>query len=451
MSGKTISEPARDIPVFADCDVLVVGGGPAGCAAAASAAQTGADTILMERYGCLGGMSTGGLVVWIDRMTDWSGQQVISGFASDLLDRLPKDALLGAPENLWGPKDAKVVEYWRDRGSAFHGTVTWSPTVDPEMLKMAYLDVMLEGGVKLILHSWAAALLQEGNKICGVVFESKSGRQAILAKMVLDATGDGDIFALANAPFESDFIQTDNDDEVNVEFALPLNMDNTMNVAFLFAGVDMQRYLSFYHDYPDEYSKRLSELGLHEKGHIMPHNDVCLFMGPKLSGYSPISVEDLTAVEIKSRKCMMKYLDLFRRNMPGFEDAWVMNTASQIGTRHSRRLVGLKRMTREEWTAGKIHEDEIGACPSPSPRYPNVSIPLGCLLPVSLENLLVAGRNLSCDAVTHSFMREIPVCWVMGQAAGTAAALSIERKTKPRDLDVKILQETLRKQGANLG
>ena len=112
---QTIREPARDIPVFRTCDVLVVGGGPAGTAAAASAARLGADTVLVERYGHLGGMSTGGFVLWIDRMTDWQGRQVIAGFANDPLDRLPRDAVLGPPPEVWGSKDGAAVAYWRDR------------------------------------------------------------------------------------------------------------------------------------------------------------------------------------------------------------------------------------------------------------------------------------------------------------------------------------------------
>lgn len=444
---ETIKEPARETPVFDKCDVLVVGGGPAGCAAAASAAQTGAETVLVERYGCLGGMSTAGLVVWIDRMTDWSGQRVISGFASDLLEQLPQSALLGAPKNLWGSKEPEAVEYWRDRSSAYRGVVTWSPTVDPEMFKIAYFNILRDKGVKIILHSWAVAPIQEGSMMHGIIFESKSGRQAILARVVVDATGDGDIFALAGASCECDFVQADKDDEVNAEFNAPLNIDNTMNTSFLVGGVDMQRYLDFRHDHPDQYNKLLSELGIEYKGHVMPRNDICLFMGPKLSGYSPLSVTDSTAVEIESRRLMMKYLDLFKGNMPGFEDAWVMTTSSQIGTRHSRRLAGVTRMTREAWGSGKIYEDEIGVTPPPRPRYSNVSIPLGSLLPVGLDNLLAAGRNLSCDPVTHSFMREIPVCWVMGQAAGAAAAEAIKTGVDVRDVNVGEVRSELVKQG----
>src|SRR5262249_51887712 len=129
--GAVIEEPARSIPVFRDCDVLVVGGGPAGTAAAVAAARTGAGTGLLERANHLGGLSTGGLVIWIDRMTDWSGEQVIRGIASDLLDRLPQDAIAGPPRGLWGSADEATAAYWKERTAAYHGIVTWSPTIDP--------------------------------------------------------------------------------------------------------------------------------------------------------------------------------------------------------------------------------------------------------------------------------------------------------------------------------
>ena len=149
-------EPARAIPVFRDCDVLVVGGGPSGTAAAVAAARTGADVVLLERYNHLGGLSTGGLVIWIDRMTDWAGAQVIQGIANDLLDRLPKDAIAGPPRGLWGSADAATAAYWRERTAAYHGIVTWSPTIDPERLKLASQELVLESGVHLLLHAWAA-------------------------------------------------------------------------------------------------------------------------------------------------------------------------------------------------------------------------------------------------------------------------------------------------------
>src|SRR3954454_7145801 len=152
----TLEEPARSVPVFRACDVLVVGGGPSGTAAAIAAARTGADVILLERHNHLGGLSTGGLVIWIDRMTDWTGRQVICGIANDLLDRLPKDAVAGPPSGAWGTADEATAAYWKERTAAFHGIVTWSPTVDPEHLKLASQELALESKVQLLFHAWGA-------------------------------------------------------------------------------------------------------------------------------------------------------------------------------------------------------------------------------------------------------------------------------------------------------
>ncbi len=436
---ETIREPAREIPVFARCDVLVVGGGPAGCAAAASAARLGAKTVLVERYGHLGGMSTGGFVLWIDRMTDWQGKLVIGGFGQDLLASVPKEGIVGPAPEIWGAKTPELVDYWSDWEGSMRGVVTWSPTVDCELLKNAYIDAVVGAGTKLLLHSWGVAPLQDGRALKGVVFESKSGRQALLAKTVVDATGDGDIFAMAGAAFETDVVKGD--------------IHEMMNVAFMWSCVDTDRFLAWRRAHRDEYNAiraRMPNLGVGGNPHPMPQKDVCVFMGPRLSGYSCIDVEDLTTVEIESRRRMMVMLDYYRKNMPGFEHARVKETAPQMGTRHSRRLVGVKRMTRKEWTSGIVHDDEVALSPPPTPEHPNVSVPLGCLVPVELDNLLAAGRNLSCDPATHTFMREVPNCWTLGQAAGVAAAVAVRSGVHVRNVNVNAVRDELRKQDVPL-
>jgi hypothetical protein len=140
----TWREAARELPVHAHCDVLVAGGGPSGTAAAVAAARLGADVILLERYNHLGGLSTGGLVIWIDRMTDWDGRSVIRGFAEEIFARLPKDAVAGPPRADWGSRDPQRAAYWAQRTSAFHGVVTWAPTIDPERLKLLSQQMVLE-------------------------------------------------------------------------------------------------------------------------------------------------------------------------------------------------------------------------------------------------------------------------------------------------------------------
>jgi 2-polyprenyl-6-methoxyphenol hydroxylase-like FAD-dependent oxidoreductase len=227
----TLREPAREVPVYRSCDVLVVGGGPSGTAAAVAAARLGADVVLLERYNHLGGLSTGGLVIWIDRMSDWTGQLVIRGFAEEIMDRLPKEAVAGPARKDWGSKDAASAAHWAQRTAAFHGIVTWSPTVDPERLKLASQEILLEQKVHLAFHCWAALPLLEEGKVRGAFFESKAGRQAVRAKVVVDATGDGDMFARAGAAYESDIEAAD--------------IHHCMNTAWLLGGVDMNRWIEF--------------------------------------------------------------------------------------------------------------------------------------------------------------------------------------------------------------
>jgi hypothetical protein len=437
-AGGVVEEPAQSVPVFRECDVLVVGGGPSGTTAAVAAARAGADVVLLERANHLGGLSTGGLVIWIDRMTDWSGQQVIRGLASDLLDRLPKDALAGPPRGLWGNADAATAAYWRERTAAFHGVVTWSPTIDPERLKLISQEIVLEAGVHLVLHAWGAAPIMQERRVAGAIFESKQGRMAVRAAVTIDCTGDGDIFHRAGAASETDIDTRD--------------IHHCMNTAWMFGGADMQRWLDFKTGQQQAYAAFMDRGrtlcgGLFERPFVSWRNDVALFMGPRLAGYSAVDVEDLTEVEIRSHRLMAQHLEVYRAHAPGFESAFLMLSAPQIGVRHARRLVGVASVTRDDWAAGVPRPDEVGVSPSLSPKFPNVSVPYGCLVPRDLDGLLVAGRAVSCDATSHSFLREIPQCWLTGQAAGAAAALAVEQRVTPRNVSIERLQAELAKQG----
>ncbi|MCK9511878.1 MAG: FAD-dependent oxidoreductase [Pigmentiphaga sp.] len=434
------TEPAREVKIYRRCGVLVVGGGPSGTAAAAAAAREGADVVLLERYNHLGGLSTGGLVLWIDRMTDWEGKLVIRGFAEELFDRLPVDAVAGPSRAEWGSRDPQKAAHWANRTAAYHGVVTWSPTIDPENLKLLSQELLIERGVKLVYHSWASVPIVENGVVKGAVFESKEGRMAILADVVIDCTGDGDMFARAGGEFDNDIEQGD--------------VHHCTNTAFLLGGVDMERWLEFKAGQPEQFAEFMArgreECGLFERPFVSWRNDVALFMGPRQSGYSGLDVDDLTTVEVRSHRAMAAHEAFFRQHAPGFENAFMMLSGPQIGVRHTRRLKGVGAVLRSQWPTGEALADEVGVTPAVSPKFPNVSIPYGALLPRQLDGVLAAGRHISCDRNSHGFMREIPQCWITGQAAGTAAALAVSRGVQPRQVDVAELQRALVKQGVYL-
>jgi hypothetical protein len=258
--------------------------------------------------------------------------------------------------------------------------------------------------------------------------------------VVVDATGDGDLFARAGAAYESDIEQAD--------------VHHCMNTAWLFGGVDMERWIEFKTRRPREHAEFMArgreKLGACERPFVSWRNDIALFMGPRQSGFSALDVDDQTEVEIRSHRLMAAHLDYFRANAPGFANAFLMLSAPQLGVRHARRLVGVDRITRAQWPTARICADEVGVTPSVSPKFPNLSIPYGSLVPEELDGLIACGRHVSCDPNSHGFMREIPQCWITGQAAGVAAAIAANRGFEPRAIDIAELQAGLARQGVFL-
>lgn len=436
----SVIEPARNVPVRRRCDILVVGGGPAGTAAAIAASRCGADTVLLERYNHLGGLSTGGLVIWIDRMTDWDGKLVIRGIGEELLTRMPAEAIKGPPSDDFGSVDASRVEHWRRRSSAHHGVVTWAPTIHPEYLKSVSQELVAESGAELLLHTTGTSpLIRDDGSVGGVFLESKEGRQAVEANIVIDCTGDGDIFFRAGARTDAEIEER--------------SIHHCMNTSWLFDAVDMPAWLAFRYGEPAAFAafmeagRRASPRGF-EKPVVSWADDKALFMGPRLSGLSGVNVLDLTEAETASREAMHAHLAFYRANAPGFARAGLLMAGSQLGVRHSRRLVGKSRVTRADWSVATPVADEIGVSPSLAPQWPSLSIPYGCLVPETVEGLLAAGRHVSCDPTSHSILREIPQCWLTGHAAGVAAAVAAADGVRVRNVDVGEVRARLVAQGA---
>jgi 2-polyprenyl-6-methoxyphenol hydroxylase-like FAD-dependent oxidoreductase len=442
-SRKAIIEPARETPVCRETEVLVVGGGPAGVAAAIAAARNGADTTLIERYNHLGGMATGGLVILIPHMSAGTPEQEVAGICQEIVDRL--DAIGGArhpDRKLLGSADSDVVrklKHYHD--FVVDGRVRMSVIVDPELLKCVLNDMIEEAGVKLCLHSWGSRAITDGAQVEGAVFESKSGRQAILSKLTIDATGDGDIFASAGADFEG-----------AVDHSLRSGM---LAVVFRLGDVDYLKFSGFRQSEPEAYKAIMDEIRAVGGFSLLPvatHRDDQVWVNNWVPNNDCLNVEHLTSAEVKVRKVMRKAHQILRHKMPGFERSFILDTASQIGTRGSRRLLGEYVVTMQDLRSGAVYDDTIAAIPrfteNLSAQTPNRCIPYRSLVPRTTENLLVAGRCFSSDVTANDVLNLIPFCIQMGEAAGTAAALSLKHHVSPRHVDHGSLQQRLLEQGA---
>jgi hypothetical protein len=442
LSSKMITEPSKEVRVCREADVIVVGGGPAGVAAAVASGRNGADTVLVERYGHLGGLATGGLVLLIMPMSDGTGQQQIAGLCQEMMERLDATGSAVHPkrEDL-GSSDRDLVGYWLSRGCRFfaqEGRVTLNVLFDPEMFKYVLNEMVEEAGVKLFLHSWGTRCMTEQDTVRGVLFESKSGRQAIIGKIIIDTTGDGDMFASAGAEFDA---------RMNPELR-----SSKLALVFRVGNINYTRLMEFKQSRQKEYDNLMFEL--ENLGgftfYVRTWREDVVWFNNFLPGLDGLDIEDLTWVEVHARKKMLITYDFFRKNIPGFEKSFIMDTASQIGVRASRRLIGEYVVTEQDMQSGIPHEDTIAVIPArqwaPSLRAPLVYIPYRSLLPRRVENLIVAGRCFSADQVANDILSPIQCCVAMGQAAGTAAALAVKSGVSPRRVGYRALQEQLLRQ-----
>ena len=410
---KTIVEERKETEVAAEVDVVVAGGGPAGLAATVAAARNGADTILVERYGYLGGLATGGLVICLvetDRYGYGICQEVIDGLCD----------LKAAKLNRASGETPRWVE-----GASFSGEESWS--FDPQALKYVADKLVSESGADLLFHSYVATPVVKEKKVQGLIVEGKSGRQAILGKVVVDTTGDADVAAASGAPF---------------------NLDRHpwgINLECRIGNVDIEKALEWKRENQKTFEKLMKELGK-DVGIIGWGGDVNRGVvwshGPHFYDADGLNTKHLSKIEVESRKKIMEILKFYRKNVPGFEAAFVLEFAPQIGVRETRRIMGEYTLTKEDAVAGRIFDDAVASGP--------FDIPYRCLVPREVDGVLVAGRCVSTTHEAQGVIRNIPPCLITGQAAGTAAALAAKKGVKPRKLDVRLLREVLKKQGVKI-
>ncbi len=444
-SSSTLLEPARTLPVFGDYDVVVIGGGPAGLAASASAARHGARTLLIERYGFLGGMGTaGGVTNFAGLYGRRNGEmhQLVHGVVDELLDRL--DALGGLNQ----PQDGMQG---RIRVRSY----------DTSAYKCAADQLLIAAGVELLFHAQAAAVIMKGPRIDAVVIETKSGRQAVRASVFIDCSGDADVAAWAGVPHEI------GDGQGSGLFPTTMFRVGHVDAAAALAAVGefqaINRYMAqAQSDHPGRY--QFPREGAILRPQIKPSEwraNVTQLKNAQGQAMNGVDARELSQGEIDGRRQIADYFHFLREQVPGFAQASIIEIAPQVGIRETRRIAGQYALTGQDILNSARFDDSMGinAWPMELHQHGRIEwgfptdplrayndLPWRMLVPQGVDNLLVAGR---CASMTHegqSAARASGACFVMGQAAGTAAAHSAGSPLV--ETDVKQLQQWLRADGA---
>jgi hypothetical protein len=445
LRSRTIEEPARQIPLYGEYEVAVLGGGPTGIAAAVAAARAGRRTLLIERYGFLGGMGTAaGVTNFCGLHANVFGEmhRVVQGIASELLARIDRLGGLNSPHLILGKIFAQAY--------------------DTAAYKIAADDLLASHNVDILFHALGAGVvMHDDRRVNALVVETKAGRQAITADIFIDCSGDGDLAAWAGAPFEV------GDNEGSMLYP---------SMMFRLNGIDPEKAGDAWRTIP-----ALMEAAEAAGTHKFPRK--AAIVRPQRSGIewrvnftqlkrddgkaiSGLDPDDLTRGEIDGRRQAIQAFE-FLRTVPGFEKSYIVDLPPQLGIRETRRVIGGYMLSGEDVLSCASFDDSIGVNGWPMEvhvagdvifKFPLIpesrgfnELPYRMLVPEGIDNLLIAGR---CASMTHdgqSAARVSGACFAMGEAAGSAAALALSGNTIPRDIAPEKLQQALKQQGAFIG
>ena len=445
---ETYLESAQTLEVYEKCEVLVVGSGAAGHSAAIAAARAGCkDIVLMERYGYSGGDVTGGYVIMVPNLS-WYNKSFVRGLQEEWFTRLQAipEAVRAPSLKDIGSQDPVMLDAWRaihdcvSRGG-FEGAkpscLVRAVYFEPNQLKIEMDKMLLEhrDSIRVMYHSWGCRPVMEGNTIKGVAFESKEGRKVVMAKVVIDATGDGDIFRQTGAPYSS--------------LADGECRSSTTALVWRIAGIDWDQFEAWKRRCPQAAGALREQLTKIAGFRCMPlptnQNDMCW-----VNNWHPnmdcATVADQTKTEMETRDTIRDVLAYLKEAVPvAFRHAYLYDIAPQLGYRCSYRLKGEYVMTANDFAFAKQHDDVI-AWHSTICQLNDcgpVEIPYRAILPQKIDGLLCPGRHLSADNVAIDWLNLIPQCVGTGQAAGVAAAVAVANGTTVRDVDIRRVQDIL--------
>ncbi len=441
---RTLTEPARELAIYGDYEVVVLGGGPAGIAAATSAARAGRRTLLIERYGFLGGMGTAaGVTNFCGLHANVRGEhrRVVEGVAADLLDRIDRLGGLNAPHSVMGRIQAQAY--------------------DTSAYKIAADDLLLSAGVDILFHALAAAVIMDTpERIQALVIETKSGRQAVLGRLFIDCSGDGDMAAWAGAPFEL------GDGQGSMLYPSSMFRINAVDAARADSSWSgLAKLMAEAERASNRRFPRKSPIVRPQKNGIEWRANMTQIAREDGTAIDGTDARDFSRGEIVGRRQIADVFQ-FLKTVPGFEASYIVDIAPQIGIRETRRVLGDYVLSEENVLGCADFDDSIGVngwpveahvagdvvfkfAPEGSRGYNQ--LPYRMLLPKRIDNLMVAGRCASMTHMGQSAARVSGACFAMGQAAGSAADLALGSNLPPRGIDVGELQRRLARDGAFLG